>query len=153
MKLQVRIPAFVSRFDMAFVACAPSCVFAGILSQPASEHFGDHLDPRVLRSERVVLSLSSLLLRPDPRVSTAPPDFPGTWLYRGSSPDNLVWAAIETVPALATSLSSVAVLHPRRETSRLPAPNYFSESIGHRTIPSAWHLHPPQSALSALLGS
>ena len=89
---------------MAFVACAPSCVFAGILSQPASEHFGDHLDPRVLRSERVVLSLSSLLLRPDPRVSTAPPDFPGTWLYRGSSPDNLVWAAIETVPALATSL-------------------------------------------------
>lgn len=61
---------------MAFVACAPSCVFAGILSQPTSEHFGDHLDPRVLRSERVVLSLSSLLLRPDPRVSTAPPDFP-----------------------------------------------------------------------------
>jgi hypothetical protein len=75
------------------------------------------------------------------------------WLYRGALPDNLVWAAIETFPALAASLSSIAVLYPRRETSRLLAPNYFGESIGHRTIPSAWHLYYPQSALSTLMGS
>jgi hypothetical protein len=62
-------------------------------------------------------------------------------------------ATRETFPALVANLSSIAVLHPRRETARLPLPNYFGERVGHRTIQSAWHLHSPQSALSTLTGS
>ena len=47
-------------------------------ASPASGHFSNHLGPRVLCSERVLLSLSSSLLRPDPPVSIAPPAFPRT---------------------------------------------------------------------------
>src|SRR5215468_6233750 len=55
----------------------------GALSaHPASGHCHDHLSPRVLGFSKVVLSFPSSLLRPDPPVSTAPTDFPGTLVIR-----------------------------------------------------------------------
>lgn len=47
------------------------------------------------------MSQPSLLLRPDPRISPALPDFPVYWLYRSSLPYDLVWAARETFPTLS----------------------------------------------------
>jgi hypothetical protein len=49
----------------------------GFSDHPASGLCYDHHDPRVLGSERVVLSRSSSLLRPDPPVSPTPAAFPG----------------------------------------------------------------------------
>ena len=73
---------------------------AGVISRPASGHYSNHLDPRALRSRRVMLSLPSTLLRPDPPVSAAPPDFPRTLVIQEALPDDLVWAAAETFPTL-----------------------------------------------------
>ncbi len=63
-----------------FHAFLPSQV--ALSAHPASGGCHDHLGPRVLRSWRVLLSLPSSLLRPDPPVSTAPTDFPGTLVIR-----------------------------------------------------------------------
>ncbi len=56
----------------------PAYLRLAISTSPASGRFRDHLNPRVLCSERVLLSLPSTLLRPDPPVSATPPDFPGS---------------------------------------------------------------------------
>ena len=50
----------------------------GFSAHPASGLRHDHHSPRVLGSERVVLSHSSSLLRPDPPVSPTPAAFPGS---------------------------------------------------------------------------
>ena len=50
----------------------------GFSAHPASGLRHDHHGPRVLGSERVVLSRSSSLLRPDPPVSPTPAAFPGS---------------------------------------------------------------------------
>src|SRR5688572_10093613 len=58
-------------------SCLPARL---VLSMPpASVGFNGHLSPRVLCSEGVILSPSSLLIRPNPPVSTTPADFP-VWL-------------------------------------------------------------------------
>src|SRR4029450_11454230 len=54
---------------------------AGIVSQPASGHSSNHLDPRALRSGRVVMSLSSPLPRPDPPDPPTPPPLPQPSLH------------------------------------------------------------------------
>jgi hypothetical protein len=144
----------VSRFDMAFVARVPSCVFDW------------HYQPATPRTTSATTSTHGSfapkgLCCPFPpryydpirQSRPLPPISQDHWLYEGALPDDLVGAAIETFPALAASLSSIAVLHPRRGTTRLPPPDYFGERIGHRTIQSAWHPHSPQSALSTLTGS
>src|SRR5215813_9780666 len=50
----------------------------GFSAHPASGLRCNHHDPRVLGSERVLLSRSSSLLRPDPPVSPTPAAFPGS---------------------------------------------------------------------------
>jgi hypothetical protein len=77
----------------------PLASSAGILNQPASGHFSNHLGPRVLRSERVLLSLSSSLLRPDPSVSTAPPAFPRTLVIQEASCPT-TWSGLRSRPSL-----------------------------------------------------
>jgi hypothetical protein len=77
----------------------PPAPSTGILNQPASGPSDNHHGPRVLCSGRVMLSLPSTLLQPDPPVSTTPADFPH-WLYGGSLPYDLIWAVVETFPAL-----------------------------------------------------
>lgn len=58
------------------MALLPSRV--GFSDHPASGLRCNHHDPRVLGSERVVLSRSSSLLRPDLPVSSTPAAFPGS---------------------------------------------------------------------------
>ena len=79
---QVCMLPSLQRFERAFVVYRPSCPSAGMINQPASGRCLDHLGPRVLGSRRVVLSLLSSLLRPDPPVSTTPTDFPGALVLR-----------------------------------------------------------------------
>lgn len=78
-KHQVCIPPVPAQFDSAFVAPWPSCRH-GWVSQTTQPRAlcCDHHGPRVLGSERVMLSRSSSLLRPDPPVSPTPAAFPGT---------------------------------------------------------------------------
>jgi len=60
----------------------PSCHMGALSAYPASGRCHDRLGPRVLGFRKVVLSFPSSLLRPDPPVSTAPTDFPGTLVIR-----------------------------------------------------------------------
>ncbi len=70
-------------------------------TRPASGSLSsDHLGPRALRSERVIVSRSSTPIRPDPPGSVAPPDFPRSLVIQEALPDDLVWAAAESFPAL-----------------------------------------------------
>ena len=78
LKRQVRILPCDSRFDSAFVVLIPSCHNGGYYQPTSLGRMHHHLTPRVLGSARVVLSLPSMLLRPDPPVLTAPADFPET---------------------------------------------------------------------------
>ena len=73
----------------------------------------DHLGPRVLCSKRVMLSLSSSLLRPDPPVSTTPADFPLTGYTAGLCPTT--WSGLPPRP----SLLSVSTPSPR---AAIPTP-------------------------------
>ena len=78
-KRQIRMPSVTSRFDVVFVASTPSCVTRLAFStSPPRALSSNHLGPRALCSERVIVSPSSPLLRPDPPVSPAPPDFPSS---------------------------------------------------------------------------
>jgi hypothetical protein len=63
-KHQVCIPSLARRFDVVFVACDPLADSAGVISQPASGSYSNHPGPRVLCSEKVMLSLSSTLCDP-----------------------------------------------------------------------------------------
>jgi hypothetical protein len=70
----------------------------------------------------------------------------------------LRWAGVpeatrETFPALAASLSSIAVLHPRRETARLPTPNCLRRAHRPSRNPERLASPSPQSALSTLTSS
>lgn len=66
--------AGVIRSSSPGILCAPS---TGMISQSASGPTSDHRGPRVLGSGRVLLSLPSQLLQPDPSVSMAPMACPG----------------------------------------------------------------------------
>ena len=62
-------------------------------------------------------------------------------------------ATRETFPALAASLSSIAVVYPRRETARLPAPNCLRRAPRPSRNPERLASPSPQSVLSTLSGS
>jgi hypothetical protein len=134
---------------MAFVACAPSCDSAGIVVQPASGHDSDHLDPRALRSERVIMSLPSSLRRPDPPVSTTPPDFPRALVIQEALPDDLVWAATETFPALGQhSVHACRHLYAGRRGRSISPMSPCPHRLPHQTSESA----PPRSRPRLLSG-
>jgi hypothetical protein len=57
----------------------PSCRHGGYSQRHQPQALADdHPSPRVLCSGRVLLSLPSVLIRPDPPISTTPADFPGS---------------------------------------------------------------------------
>lgn len=137
-------------FGMIFVACAPSCDSAGVINQPAPGHYSDHLDPRALRFERVIMSLPSSLLRPDPPVSTPPPDFPRTLVIQEAVPDDLVWAAAETFPALGQpSFYACHHLYAGRRNRSISPMSPCSHGLPHCLNESA----PPTVPTSASAGS
>ena len=101
LKRQVRIPQCDRRFAHAFVVVAPSCRHGGYSQrhQPQAR-LDDHLSPRVLCSRRFLLSPHHCSYDPIRQSRRLPRTSQEPWLYRGSVPDDLVWAASETFPAL-----------------------------------------------------
>jgi hypothetical protein len=99
-KRQVCIPSVAPRFGMPFVACAPSCGFCRRYQPARLEPLQRPPRPTgpLLRRGCIVPSIHAM--RPDPPVSTAPPDFPRTLVIQEALPDDLVWAAADTFPAL-----------------------------------------------------
>ena len=132
-KHQVRIPSSLSRFDRVFVvARVPSCSSAGMINQSASGRQDDHLSPRVLGSRRVLLSPPSLLLRPDPPVSTTPTDFPGALVIPRVSARRPGLGCLRDLPCFrSTLLPSVPSPLRREEEQRhpryVPAPKGFPQ--------------------------
>jgi len=124
-------------------------IAAGVISRPASGHYRNHLDPRALRSRRVMLSLPSTLLRPDPPVSAAPPDFPRTLVIQEALPDDLVWAAAETFPTLGQhSVHACHHLYAGRRNRSLSPMRPCSYRLPHCLNESA----PPTIPTSASVG-
>jgi hypothetical protein len=109
--------------------------------------------PRVLRSERVIMSRPSPPLRPDAPVSSAPADFATPRrLYRRSLPGGSAPSGRRDLPCFdCPSLFDCRPV-PRRETARLPPPSSFSERIGHRAFPRRLASPFPQPALSTRPG-
>ena len=105
-KRQVRIPSGTPWFDMAFVACVPPADSAGPFRYPARLGLTQQRPPRPtgpsLREGYVVLPLLATMTR-----CADLDDSPGLPRDRlvipGALPDDLVWAAIETVPTLSHS--------------------------------------------------
>jgi len=97
------------------------------INQRASGHLGNHLGPRGLRSKRVMLSLSSPLYAPMRQSRRLPLISQDHWLYSGSLPYDLVWAATETFPTFTAVLSTRAVDH--TPVGPLRPPVAFGEAI------------------------
>src|SRR5207247_8698245 len=119
-------------------------ITAGIISQPASGSPRDYLGPRALCSERVIVSRSSPPLWPDPPVSPAPPDFTSR-LIQEAVPDNLVWAANDTFPALGQCSfhtcrhlyagRRIRALSPRCDPAPWPSPP--NQLVGTSNVPGS----------------
>src|SRR4029453_4279954 len=85
------------------------------------------LNPRVLGSRRVMLSLPSSLLRPDPPVSTTPTDFPGALVIPQVCARRPVLGCLRDFPCFESTLLPCVLSPLRREEERgypscLPAP-------------------------------
>ena len=134
---------------MTFVACDPLADSAGVISQPTAGHNSNHLDPRALGSERVIMSLPSPLLRPDAPVSTTPPDFPSSLVIQEALPDDLVWAVADTFPALGQySFHACRHLYAGRRSRSLSPMSPCSHRLPQQSSESA----PPPPPTSASVG-
>jgi hypothetical protein len=116
-------------------------ITAGIISQPASGSLSsDHLRPRALRSERVIVSRSSPPLRPDPPVSPAPPDFTSS-AYTGGRARRLGLGCERHLPCFGSALPPHVRPPLRREEkqvhipaeSLLPWPSPHNHGVGSST--------------------
>jgi hypothetical protein len=81
-KHQVCIPPRPPSLIVPSSLFGPPALRVGFSDHPTSGLRCDHHGPRVLGSERVMLSRSSSLLRPDPPVSPTPAAFPGPLVIR-----------------------------------------------------------------------
>jgi len=149
-KRQVRIPSVAPWFGKTFVACAPSCDSAGVINQPASGHYSDHLDPRALCSERVIVSLSSPLLRPDPPISAAPPDFPSTLVIQEAVARRPGLGRRRDLPCFGSALLPRVPSPLRREEKQVHIP---MSPCSHRLPQPSIESAPPMSPTSASVGA
>ena len=136
---------------MAFVAYVPPADSAGPYPVPARLRLTQQRPPwptgPLLRKGYVVPSLHAI--RPDPPVSTAPPDFPRTLVIQEALPDDLVWAASETFPALGQcSFHTCRHLYAGRRSRSISPMSPCSRRLPHQTSESA----PPQSRPRLLSG-
>ena len=140
MKPQVCLPPRPSQFDSAFVAPWPSCRhgWGSQTTQPrasgATTTAHGSLAPNGLCCP-IPLRYSD----PIRQSRRLPPLSQARWLYRGSLPDNLLWAARETFPALG-QYSFRTCRHPYAER-RSEAPQSLLAALG----------LPPQNTESAPL--
>ena len=123
-KHQVRIPPYLQRFDRAFVM-VPTFL-------PSWGHY-QPTQPQVtamttsahgsLASERLCCPSHLRYYDPIRQSRWLPPISQGHWLYGRSVPDDLVWAALETFPALGQR-SFLACHRPyaERRNGEPPAP-------------------------------
>ena len=139
-KRQVCIPPAGPQFERGFVVSGPSCCY---------EWFSQPTQPQVIGTTTTahgswapnglwcpIPPRSSDPLRPSRRL---PPLSQDHWLYRGSLPDDLIWAVGETFPALGHH-SFFACRHPYAER-RNEGPQSSLASLG----------LPPQNTESAPL--
>jgi hypothetical protein len=159
-KRQVRIPPGDHRFDRTFVVPLPSCLHGEDYQlPPASGSFNDPLSPRVLCSERVMLSLSSSLLRPDPPVSTTPADFPGSLVIRRGFARRPDLGCPRDLPCFASVLPPYVPPSIRRQESwvRLsgssPAPVAFPSLTVSQLLQLSRHRFQPGRVMTTLQGS
>jgi len=100
-KRRVRVRSSASRFDIAFVACVPSCVI-GRHSQPARlgpfQQPPQPTGPSLRKGSVVPLLLTTTTRSASLGRSPCLPKFVG--YAEASLPYDLVWAATETFPAL-----------------------------------------------------
>jgi hypothetical protein len=129
-KRQIRMPSVTSRFDVVFVASTPSCVTRLAFStSPPRALSSNHLGPRALCSERVIVSPSSPLLRPDPPVSPAPPDFPSSLVIQAAFARRSGLGCRRDLPCFGSVLLPHVPSPLRREESQGPIPAGHPVSI------------------------
>ena len=123
----------------------------GFSDHPASGLRCDHHGPRVLGSERVVLSRSSSLLRPDPPVSPTPAAFPGTLVIPQVFARQPGLGCQRDLPCFGSVLLLCVPSPLRREEERrypshftapkgFPQQNSASAPLSHPTPASVWDL-------------
>jgi len=106
-----------------------------MINQPASGRCDDHLSPRVLGSGRVLLSPHRRSYDPIRQSRRLPRTSQVHWLYRRSVPDDLVWAASETFPALGQR-SFLTCHHPyaERRNGDTPATSPLPKAFRNKTV-------------------
>ena len=142
-KRQVCIPPAGPQFGRGFVLSGPSCRY---------EWFSQPTQPQIFVTTTIAhgsLAPNGLCCPVPPRYSDPirqsrrlPPLSQDHWLYRGSLPDNLVWAASETFPALG-SCSFLTCRHPYAErrceapqsSPRYPWPSSTEHGVGSSISP------------------
>jgi len=114
----------------------------GFSDHPASGLRHDHHSPRVLGSERVVLSHSSSLLRPDPPVSLTPAAFPGSLVILRVFARRPGLGCLRDLPCFGSPLLLCVPPPLRREEGRgtpvcprTPRPSSTEHGVGSSTSP------------------
>ncbi len=100
LKCQVHVPSVTARFDLAFVAYVPPADYRWHYQPARSGSLSsDHLGPRALRSERFIMPAHLRSYGPMRQSRPHPLTSPHR-LIQEAAPDDLVWAANDTFPAL-----------------------------------------------------
>jgi hypothetical protein len=124
------MPSVALQFDVVFVASTPSCVTRLAFStSPPRALPNNHLGPRALCSERVIVSPSSPLIRPDPPVSSAPPDFPSSLVIQAAFARRSGLGCRRDLPCFGSALLPHVPSPLRREESQGPIPASHPVSI------------------------
>jgi hypothetical protein len=151
-KHQVYIPPATSQFDSAFVALWPSCHSGGFLRPPSLKPlFTTTTAHGSLAPNGLCCPIPLRYSDPIRQSRRLPRLSQDRWLYRGSLPDDLVWAVLETFPALGHH-SFFACRHPYAERrSEVPQSSLTPKGLPPQNTESAPLLPFTPASVKALL--